>query len=44
MMEGGVDVWQAAGYLGMTPSTLEKHYGHHRTTHQAAARNVHSRR
>ncbi len=44
MMEGGVDVWQAAGYLGMTPSTLEKHYGHHRTTHQSAARSVHSRR
>lgn len=38
LMEEGVDVWAAAGYLGMSAQTLEKHYGHHREDHQAAAR------
>ena len=38
LMERGVDGWEAAGYLGMTPATLEKHYGHHRPDHQSAAR------
>lgn len=38
LMEGGADVWDAASFLGMTPSTLEAHYGHHRPDHQAAAR------
>lgn len=38
LMEASVDTWQAAGYLGMTPQTLEKHYGHHRPDHQSAAR------
>jgi hypothetical protein len=37
-MEGSVDPWEAAGYLGMTVQTLEKHYGHHRPDHQEAAR------
>lgn len=37
LMEAGVDMWEAAGYLGMTVATLEKHYGHHRPDHQAAA-------
>ncbi|HEY1073762.1 MAG TPA: hypothetical protein VGE49_12635 [Brevundimonas sp.] len=37
-MERGVDVWEAAGYVGMTAATLEKHYGHHRPDHQSAAR------
>lgn len=38
LMEADVPSWEAAGYLGMTVATLEKHYGHHRPTHQAAAR------
>lgn len=38
LMEGAVDPWEAAGYLGMTIQTLEKHYGHHRPDHQEAAR------
>ncbi len=38
LMEKGVDVWAAAGYLGMSAQTLEKHYGHHRADHQASAR------
>ena len=38
LMEKGVDVWAAAGYLGMSAQTLEKHYGHHRADHQGDAR------
>lgn len=37
LMEGGVEMWQAAAYLGMSTTTLEKHYGHHRPDHQAGA-------
>jgi integrase len=37
LMEAGVDLWDAAGYLGMSVTTLEKHYGHHRHDHQAGA-------
>lgn len=40
LMEAGVDLWEAAGYLGMTSATLEKHYGHHRPDHQLAARSA----
>lgn len=38
LMEKNVPSWEAAGYLGMTVATLEKHYGHHRPTHQSVAR------
>jgi len=34
LMQGRVDMWQAAGYLGMTKETLEKTYGHHHPDHQ----------
>jgi len=34
LMQGAVDMWQAAGYLGMTKETLEKTYGHHHPDHQ----------
>lgn len=44
LMQGGADVWDAAGYLGMTPTTLEKHYGHHRPDHQAGAHKALGRR
>lgn len=37
LMESGVEIWTAAGFLGMTPATLEKHYGHHRPDYQADA-------
>jgi integrase len=37
LMEQGVDAWEAAGYLGMSVATLEKHYGHHRADHLAEA-------
>lgn len=38
LMERGVDIWEAAGFVGMSATTLEKHYGHHRPDHQSAAR------
>lgn len=38
LMEAGVELWEAAGYTGMTSAVLERHYGHHRDDHQAAAR------
>jgi hypothetical protein len=28
-MQQGVQLWEAAGFLGMTPETLERVYGHH---------------
>jgi integrase len=38
LMDANVPLWEAASYVGMTTATLEKHYGHHRPDHQAAAR------
>lgn len=38
LMEKAVSPWEAAGYLGMSYATLEKHYGHHRPDSQSAAR------
>jgi integrase len=29
LMQHGVSVWDAAGFLGMSPETLQKVYGHH---------------
>ena len=34
LMERNVDTWDAAGFLGMSPTTLLKHYGHHRPDYQ----------
>ncbi len=28
-MQKGVDIWQVAGYVGMTAQVLERVYGHH---------------
>jgi integrase len=36
-MQNGADLWQAAGYLGMTVETLEAVYGHHHPDHQVGA-------
>lgn len=38
LMENDVPVWEAAGYVGMTADMLERNYGHHRPSHQAAPR------
>lgn len=40
MMQKGVDVWEAAGFLGMTVKTLERVYGHHSPDHQENAANI----
>jgi integrase len=37
MMQAGVDVWQAAGFLGMTVEMLERVYGHHHPDYQVEA-------
>lgn len=29
LMQEGVSIWEAAGFLGMTPETLQNVYGHH---------------
>jgi len=37
LMEANVDVWKAAGFLGMTVEVLERHYAHHRPDYQSDA-------
>jgi integrase len=36
-MQNGADIWETAGYLGMTVEMLERVYGHHHPDHQAGA-------
>lgn len=36
-MQGGADIWDAAGRLGMSVDTLQKVYGHHHPSHQESA-------
>lgn len=33
LMQRGVSIWQAAGYLGMSPEILDRVYGHHSPDH-----------
>jgi integrase len=40
LMQNGADLWDAAGYLGMTVQTLERVYGHHHPDHQSSARDA----
>jgi integrase len=40
MMQAGVPIWEAAGFLGMTVKTLETVYGHHSPDHQERAANI----
>jgi hypothetical protein len=40
MMQKGIDLWEAAGFLGMSVKTLEAVYGHHHPAHQEAAANI----
>ncbi|QYO75608.1 tyrosine-type recombinase/integrase [Devosia salina] len=37
MMQNGADLWDAAGYLGMSVQVLESTYGHHHPDHQQSA-------
>ena len=43
LMQHGVNLWEAAGYLGMTVQTLEDIYGHHHPDHQKQVRSAFSR-
>lgn len=43
LMQAGVDLWEAAGFLGMTVEMLSQRYGHHHPEHLAGARAAFSR-
>jgi integrase len=43
LMQAGVDMWQTAGYLGMTVEMLSQRYGHHHPDHLSGARDAFSR-
>ena len=38
LMQNGCDIWEAAGFLGMSPEMLERVYGHHHPRHLEGAR------
>ncbi|MEK1852405.1 MAG: tyrosine-type recombinase/integrase, partial [Phyllobacterium sp.] len=40
LMQSGTDIWQAAGFLGMTVETLVNTYGHHHPDHLQEAANA----
>jgi integrase len=40
LMQAGVDLWVAAGFLGMTVKQLEDTYGHHHPDFQDEAANA----
>ena len=37
LMQRGVSIWEAAGFLGMSPETLTNVYGHHHPEHLRGA-------
>lgn len=37
LMQSGADLWDTAGFLGMSVATLERVYGHHHPDHQRTA-------
>jgi integrase len=37
-MQAGVDIWELAGYVGMTVEMIERRYGHHSSSHMEGAR------
>ena len=37
LMQAGVDMWEVAGWLGMTVEQLEANYGHHHPDFQGEA-------
>lgn len=39
LMQAGVDLWEAAGFLGMTVEMLSQRYGHHHPAHLERAKN-----
>ena len=43
LMQAGTDMWEAAGYLGMTIEMLSQRYGHHHPDHLSGAKRAFSR-
>jgi integrase len=43
LMQAGTDLWEAAGYLGMTVEMLSQRYGHHHPDHLAGAKQAFTR-
>lgn len=43
LMQAGTDMWEAAGYLGMTVETLSARYGHHHPDHLLGAKRAFTR-
>jgi integrase len=43
LMQAGTDMWEAAGYLGMTIEMLSQRYGHHHPDHLAGAKQAFTR-
>lgn len=43
LMHAGTDLWEAAGYLGMTVEMLSQRYGHHHPDHLAGAKRAFAR-
>ena len=43
-LQKGASIWDAAGYFGTSPQTIEKTYGHHSPNHQQSARAAIDRR
>lgn len=43
LMQAGVDLWEAAGFLGMTVEMLSARYGHHHPSHLNNAKGAFSR-
>jgi integrase len=43
-LQKGASIWDAAGYFGTSPQTIEKTYGHHSPSHQESARAAINRR
>lgn len=44
LMQAGVDLWEVAGFLGMSVQTLEKNYGHHHPDHVSGVHKAFQRR
>lgn len=40
LMEADVPIWDVAAFTGMSPTMIEKNYGHHRPSHQSKARSA----
>jgi integrase len=37
LMQAGVSIWEAAGFLGMSPEMVSQVYGHHHPAHMRGA-------